>query len=76
MMAVTIDTEPELKLSIPRALFEKLFELNPFVALDEQPNYDVVPEGDRFLMVSDRSVGEIKLILNWDVELERLVTEN
>ena len=76
MMAVTIGTEPELKLGIARVLFEESFEQNPYVTIDEQPNYDVDPEGDRFLMVSDRSVGEIKLILNWDKELERLVAEN
>ena len=76
MMAVTIETEPELKLGIPQVLFEEPFEQNPFVTLDEQPNYDVVPEGDRFLMVADRSAGEIELILNWDRELERLVPTN
>ena len=73
MMAVTIETEPVLKLGTPRVLFEKPFEQNPYVTLDEQPNYDVDPEGGRFLMVADRSVGEIKLILNWADELERLV---
>ena len=76
MMAVTIETEQELKLGIPQVLFEEPFEQNPFVTLDEQPNYDVVPEGDRFLMVADRSAGEIELILNWDRELERLVPPN
>ena len=31
MMAVTIETEPELKLGIPQVLFEEPFEQNPFV---------------------------------------------
>ena len=73
LMAVTIETEPELKLGNPKVLFEEPFELNAYITVDEQPDYDVAPEGDRFLMVADRSVGEIKLILNWFEELERLV---
>lgn len=76
LMAVTVVTEPELRLSSPRVLFEKAYEQNVYVTLDEQPAYDVMPDGERFLMVADRSVDEIRVILNWDEELKRLVPQD
>ena len=75
-MAVAVEAERELKLRSPRVLFEEPYEQNPFVTHDEQPAYDVAPDGQGFLMAPDRSVGEIRVILNWDVELKRLVPAN
>jgi hypothetical protein len=37
-------------------------------------NYDVSPDGQRFVMVKDDSAsGRINLVLNWHEELKRLV---
>lgn len=36
-------------------------------------SYDLHPDGDRFLMISDPSDDEIRVILNWDEELKEKV---
>ena len=35
--------------------------------------YDVSPDGQRFLVVSERPTTELKVIQNWFQELEQLV---
>ena len=41
------------------------------------PNYDVSPDGARFVMVKDDSAsGRINVVLNWNEELKRLVPTN
>ena len=38
------------------------------------PNYDVSPDGQRFVMVKDDSAsGRLNIVLNWTEELKRLV---
>ena len=38
------------------------------------PNYDVSPDGQRFLMVKDESSsGRLNIVLNWFDELNRIV---
>jgi hypothetical protein len=76
MMAVTIVTDPELSVGTPRLLFEKRFLPGPMWA---RRNYDVSPDGQRFLMIQreqDLVPTEIIVILNWFEELKRLVPTN
>ena len=74
MMAVAIETEPELSVGTPRLLFEGRFlEAGP---LHLRRSYDVSSDGQRFLMIQreqDLVPTEIVVILNWFEELKRLV---
>ncbi len=75
MMAVSFNTEPELRVSQPRLLFEgKYYGGSPWGR-----NYDISPDGTRFIMITDESQSEkptqINLILNWVEELKRLTQQ-
>ena len=71
MMVVDVSTTPDLKLSPPRVLFEQRYA---FGSAQTVANYDVSPDGQRFVMVKDDSAaGRINLALNWFEELKRLV---
>jgi serine/threonine-protein kinase len=78
MMAVAIETEPELSVGTPRLLFEGRFL--PVLSGDEPgSSYDISPDGERFLMIQreqDLVPTEIIVILNWFEELKRLVPTN
>jgi serine/threonine-protein kinase len=73
MMVVDISTTPSVKVGTPRRLFERPF--NRSTAF--WPNYDVTPDGQRFLMVKDSALDapptRINVVLNWFEELKRLV---
>jgi hypothetical protein len=70
MMVVDVSTASDLALSRPRVLFEQRYVFSGQTV----PNYDVSPDGQRFLMVKDDSAfGRINLVLNWFEELKRLV---
>jgi len=73
MMAVSFLTEPELRVGKPQLLFEGRY-------LGGAPwgrNYDIAPDGERFIMITDeeqkQKPTQIKVILNWSKELKRLV---
>jgi Tol biopolymer transport system component len=73
MMAVEITTQPNFALGNPRVLFE-----GPYVlATVPISNYDVSPDGRRFLMVkpvdSAAAATQINVVLNWFEELKRRV---
>jgi hypothetical protein len=71
MMAVDVSTSPDLTLSQPRVLFEQRYA---FGSAQTIPNYDVSPDGQRFVMVKDDSAsGRLNIVLNWFEELKRLV---
>ena len=77
MIAVAIETEPELSVGTPRLLFEGRFLGTGPVHL--RRNYDVSPDGQRFLMIKreqDLVPTEIIVVLNWFEELKRLVPTN
>ncbi len=60
----------EVRLSLPRVLFEQRYAFGSALTI---PNYDVSPDGQRFLMVKDESTfGRLNLVLNWSEELNRL----
>jgi eukaryotic-like serine/threonine-protein kinase len=70
MMVVDVATSPDLKLSQPRVLFEQRYS---FGSAQTIANYDVSPDGKRFVMVKDDSAsGRLNLVLNWFEELKRL----
>ena len=69
LMVVAIDTSEGFQHSAPRALFSGNFETDPNV-----PNYDVHPDGDRFVMIRapEMQALEIHVVVNWFQELKRL----
>jgi len=75
MMAVPIQTEPELVIGRPEKLFEGQYvygNVGPF------PSYDATPDGQRFVMLKEYGLSgetrqEIVVVLNWFEELKRLV---
>ena len=74
MMEVDIATQPGFAAGKPRMLFEGPYELPPIPIA----NYDVSPDGQRFLMLKpSESVGaaptQINVVLNWFEELKRRV---
>ena len=71
MMAVDITTEPTFTASKPRLLFEERYERSP----TSWANYDVTPDGQRFLMVkpNEQAATQIHVVLNWFEELKRRV---
>jgi Tol biopolymer transport system component len=72
MMAVTIETEPELKVGTPRELFKGQFRgTTSHLGL----SYDIAPDG-RFIMIQEDEESaktRINVVLNWFEELKRLV---
>jgi Tol biopolymer transport system component len=74
MMAVDITTQPSFTAGKPRVLFEGHYVPPPGTT----PNYDVTPDGQRFLMIKSNEAGEaapaqINVVMNWFEELKRLV---
>jgi serine/threonine-protein kinase len=69
LMAVAIETDLSLTAGIPRPLFEvRNFETLSWA-------YDISPDGERFMVFEDREP-ELRIVLNWFEELERLVPIN
>jgi serine/threonine-protein kinase len=71
MIAVRVQTEPELALGAQAELFSGTFS-----AIHDTAAYDYDPGADRFLMLSalggdETSLTPIHLVLNWDEELKR-----
>jgi Tol biopolymer transport system component len=70
MMVVDVTTASEVKLSAPRVLFEQRYAYGAGITI---PNYDVTPDGQRFIMVKDEATGSrLNVVLNWSAELNRL----
>jgi len=71
MMSVTVATTPDLRLSAPHLLFDLPYAFGAGITI---PDYDVSPDGQRFVMVKDESgSGRLNLVINWSEELNRLV---
>ena len=71
MMVIDVSTSPALTLSQPRVLFEQRYA---FGSASTIPNYDVSPDGQRFVMVKDDSAsGRLNIVLNWFEELKARV---
>jgi len=70
MMAVAVTAGAELTLSAPQMLFDQPYAYGQTITI---PNYDVSPDGQRFLMIRiDPTAGRLNVILNWLDELKRL----
>ena len=74
MLVVEIETEGGLRPGRPRVLFEM-----EVAASDRFRNYDISPDGERFVMVqipTSTERGQLEIVFNWFEELERLVPTN
>ncbi len=76
MMVVGIKTEPTFTAGSPVALFTGRYTTSLAVT-----NYDISPDGQRFLMIKAADLdegqqGQINVVLNWFEELKRLVPTN
>ena len=72
MMAVDISTQSGFAAGKPRTLFEGQYEPTVFTVA----NYDVSPDGQRFLMLkrSEKEAAvptQVNIVLNWFDELKR-----
>ncbi len=71
MMSVSVETEPTFAAAKPKALFEGRYERTSYNFL---PNYDVSPDGQRFLMIKGNEQNsmatQINVVLNWFEELK------
>ena len=80
MMAVSITTSPQVKVSAPRQLWDSLYTAGAGSSCGmpgvTSSNYDVTADGRRFLMVRDNDTGvstSIVVVLNWAEELKQRV---
>jgi Tol biopolymer transport system component len=74
MMAVDISTRPAFSAGKPRMLFAGDYFFAP--GSDSAPEYDVSPDGQRFLMLKDSggstaAQSQIVVVQNWAAELKR-----
>ena len=74
MMAAAVETTPTFAASKPNMLFEQHFEKGVFPF---EANYDVSPDGQRFLFVmspeGETAPMQINIVLNWSDEVHGLV---
>ena len=75
MMAVSVETDPTLVPGNPKLLFERHY----YEETTGSRNYDVSPDGQRFLMIKEgdssedrRNRTELIVVENWFEELKRL----
>jgi len=74
MMAVEITTQPSFAVVSRRMLFEGAQYTPPAGPYSYPfPNYDVSPDGQRFLMITKESRPHINVVMNWSEELKRHV---
>ena len=71
MVAEVAATVPELVFGVPRQLFEGHYDRHPWGLTIGQRNYDVMPDGQRFIMLrrADARLPRFNVVLNWDSEL-------
>lgn len=72
MMAVDVTTEPAFGTSKPGVLFEGVYDFAP-----GQINYDVAPDGQRFMMIKEPPPGpveeQLRTVPSWFEQLKRHV---
>jgi serine/threonine protein kinase/Tol biopolymer transport system component len=75
MMAVDITTQPSFSAGKPKVLFAGQYQPSPNPV--PNVNYDVSPDGQRFLMVKpggqDQATTQVNVVLNWFEELKQKV---
>jgi dipeptidyl aminopeptidase/acylaminoacyl peptidase len=68
MMGVEIGTQPSFSAGTPKVLFEGQYQ----TLSTSTPNYDVSPDGQRFLMLKPvEQPAQIDVVLNWFEELKQ-----
>ncbi len=74
MMVVEVQSEPAFTSGRPQLVFEGPYLTDNFAT----PNYDISPDGQRFLMIKkeEGQQDQINVVLNWFEELKRLVPTN
>jgi dipeptidyl aminopeptidase/acylaminoacyl peptidase len=72
VMGVDLEPSEEFRPGAPHLLFEGQYVADIF------PNWDISPDGQRFLMVQSETppAREIRVVLNWFEELKELVPVN
>ena len=72
MLAVDITTQPAFSPGTPEVLFEGQYQFETGMG---PANYDVTPDGQRFVMVKAEQpeILQIIVVQNWFEELKRLV---
>ncbi len=79
MMVVSVRNEPTFEAETPTVLFEGSYS---YGRANLTPQYDVSPDGQRFVMIKESSdqgekpLTQINVVLNWFEELKRLVPTN
>jgi Tol biopolymer transport system component len=72
MMAVQITTQSGFAFGSPRMLFDAGQYMPPTGPYSYPfPNYDVSPDGQRFLMITKENKPQINVVVNWFEELKR-----
>jgi serine/threonine-protein kinase len=75
MMAVEITTQPRFSAGKPKVLFAGQYQ--PSSSPVPNANYDISPDGQRFLMLKpggqDQAATQINVVLNWFEELKQKV---
>jgi serine/threonine-protein kinase len=73
MMVTAVETKPVFAPAKPKLLFEGHYEAGSFPF---EPDYDVSPDGQRFLMIKgseqESAATQLNVVLNWSDELRRL----
>jgi serine/threonine-protein kinase len=71
ILSIAVRTEPDFEASVPRVLFEGPFELET----SGYRNFDVTPDGQRFIMIQsdEQPLDQLEFVVNWVSELKRLV---
>jgi Tol biopolymer transport system component len=72
MMAVDVKSDPgtsTLSLGTPHLVFEQPYLSGVSTTI---PDYDVTPDGERFLMIKGESYSTLHVVLNWFDDLKRL----
>jgi len=70
-MVVSVVSEPAFRAGRPRKLFDGRYAVEP----GGQHDYDVSPDGERFLMIAvdePSAPNEMRVVLDWFEELSKL----
>ena len=73
LIVVPIETQPTFQAGTPKNLFGEIYDLRS----NTGETYDVDPRGGRFLLIrppkEEVSSAQVRMVLNWSSELQRLV---
>jgi hypothetical protein len=70
MVSARIETQPEVRVLSRKDLFS-----GSYVQYRWYRQYDVMPDGDHFLMILNPPRGNIEVITNWFPQLERALAQ-